>query len=62
MTRHDTLKIVVRVARWWRRRCLGGVVTDGWAVTDYSPPMIGNGPELPCSYRGFEIVNPVVAQ
>jgi len=52
----------VRVARWWRRRCLGGMVTGGLAVTVYSPPMTGNRPELPGSYRGFEIVNPVVAQ
>ena len=32
------------------------------AVTVYSPPMTGNRPELPGSYRGFETVNPVVAQ
>jgi hypothetical protein len=32
------------------------------AVTVYSPPMTGNRPELPGSYRGFEVVNPVVAQ
>jgi hypothetical protein len=38
------------------------MVTGGLAVTVYSPPMTGNRPELPGSYRGFEIVNPVVAQ
>jgi hypothetical protein len=49
-------------SRLWRRRCLGGMVTGGLAVTVYSPPMTGNRPELPGSYRGFEIVNQVVAQ
>ena len=48
----------VRVARW----CLGGMVTGGLAVTVYSPPMTGNRPKLPGSCRGFETVNPVVAQ
>jgi hypothetical protein len=52
----------IRVARLWRRRCLGGMVTGGLAVTVYSPPMTGNRLELPGSYRGFEIVNQVVAQ
>ena len=45
-----------------RRRCLGGTVTGGPRVTVYSPPMTGNRPELPGSHRGFEMVNPVVAQ
>jgi hypothetical protein len=48
----------VRVARW----CLGGMVTGGLAVTVYSPPMTGNRPKLPGCHRGFETVNPVVAQ
>jgi hypothetical protein len=34
----------------------------GLAVTVYSPPTIGNRPELPGSHRCFELVNPVVAQ
>jgi hypothetical protein len=52
----------VRVARRWRRRCLGGTVTGGPAVTVYSPPMTRNRPELPGCHWGFETVNPVVAQ
>jgi hypothetical protein len=54
--------LVVSVARPWRRRCLGGMTIGGLAVTVYSPPMTGNRPELPGCYRGFEMVNPVVAQ
>ena len=34
----------------------------GLEVTAYSAPMTGNRPELPGSYRSFEMVNPVVAQ
>jgi hypothetical protein len=39
---------VARWRPWW----LGGMVTGGPAVTVYSPPMTGNRPELPGSYRG----------
>jgi hypothetical protein len=52
----------VRVARRWRRRYLGGTVAGGPAVTVYSPPMTRNRPKLPGCHRGFEIINPVVAQ
>jgi hypothetical protein len=38
------------------------MVTGGLAVTVYSPPMTGSRPELPGFNRGFEMVNPVVAQ
>jgi hypothetical protein len=38
------------------------MVVGALAVTVYSPPMTGKGPELPGSYRGLEIINPVVAQ
>jgi len=46
----------------WRRRCLGGTLTGGPAVTVYSPPMTRNQPELTGRYQEFEIVNPVVGQ
>ena len=41
----------------------GGGALVKWlrlAVTVYSPPMTGNRPELPGSYRGCEMVNPLV--
>jgi hypothetical protein len=50
--------LVVRVAR----RCLGGTVTGGPALTVYSPSMTSNRPELSGCHWGFETVNPVVAQ
>jgi hypothetical protein len=45
-----------------RRRCLGGTVTGGPAVTVYSPPTTRNRSELPGCHWGFETVNLVVAQ
>jgi hypothetical protein len=48
-------RTVVAAAPWWNG-------TGGLVVTVYSPLMTGNRSELPGSYRGVEIVNPVVAQ